>query len=380
MKKFISYLLVFVVGFAACAYVLKAMGYTGAGAGRQAVMNALTGKPGRRAPARGLNPIADAVAQVGPSVVNIDTVTEVRIDTNPIERLLFGVPEQRSLIQGQGSGVIIGSDGYILTNNHVVQGAEKIRVRLADGRSFQGSVVGRDERSEIAVIKVNAKNLPAARIGNSDDLRVGDWAVAIGNPLGLSNTVTVGVISALKRHDLDLPNGKKLEEAIQTDAAINPGNSGGALVNIEGELIGINTAIYSDQGGSIGIGFAIPINGAKLIAKQLIEKGEIVRPWLGIGLQDLVGDLAAWYEQNGYKGSDGVIVRGVVQNSPAAKAGIMQGDVITEIDRKKIRNSAELVKTVSGYKVGTVIRVTVWRVGETRLLGVKLDKMPQGVQ
>jgi serine protease Do len=376
MKRFISYVIVFVLGFAACAWILSSWGYS-----RPGDMGSIFGSPGKQPShpvvKKAENPIADAVEKVGPAVVNIDTVSEV---PSPVEQF-FGLPVPRAQARGLGSGVIIRRDGYILTNNHVVQGADKITVRLADRRTFNGRVVGRDPRSDLAVIKIEGKNLPAAELGNSDDMRVGDWTIAIGNPLGFSNTVTVGVISAAKRTDLPVPGGAVLEEVIQTDAAINQGNSGGALVNIDGQLIGINTVIYSDQGGgNIGIGFAIPVNSAKGVVAQLIEKGEVVRPWVGIGLEDLDGELAVWYKQKGFKGKAGVMIAQVAPGSPADKAGLTQYDIITDLDGKKMRTASELIKIIQKHKIGDVLRLTIWRGGETRVLGIRLQKMPKPSQ
>ena len=378
MKKLISYVLIFVLGFGACALILDRLGYV-PGAGKESVIKALTGKSIPPVVRKGYNPIADAAAVVGPAVVNIDTMGERNV-VNPFGDLFnVPLPPQRQVVMGQGSGVIISKDGYILTNNHVVAGAKDIRVRLADGRKFEARLVGRDEKSEVAVVKVKANDLPVAKLGNSDSIRAGDWAIAIGNPLGFGNTVTVGVISATKRTNLPVAEGRTLEEAIQTDAAINRGNSGGALANVNGEVIGINTAIYSTEPGqgSIGLGFAIPINSAKGILKRLIEKGSTVRPWLGVYVDNLNGDLSAWYEQRGYKAEKGAVVMQVQPKSPAEKAGLTQGDIITQIDKAKISNSADLVKTVSKHKPGDVIRLSVWRMGKTILIGVKLKEMPQ---
>jgi len=382
MKKLISYMLVFVLGFAACAYVLQRMGYTINVGGKESVMQALTRRPAPPVVAKGQNPIADAAAAVGPAVVNIDTVAE-RQAPNPFGEM-FGlpIPSGKQILAVKGSGVVISKDGYILTNNHVIAGADRVTVTLKDGRTFKARLIGRDGRTDVAVLKVNATNLPFARLGDSDTVRVGDWAIAIGNPLGLENTVTVGVISATKRTNLPVVEGKKIEEAIQTDAAINRGNSGGALANVNGEVIGINTAIYSTEPGqgNIGIGFAIPINSAKSAVKQLIEKGKIVRPYLGVIVADLTGDLAAWYEQNGYKSEKGAVVWQVQPGSPAAKAGLMQGDIITEINRKKVGGAEDVTNAIQKCKVRQAIRISIWRAGKTRLLGAKLAEMPQEME
>ena len=377
MKKLISYVLVFVLGFGACAYILTRAGYTPGG--KESVMQVLSGKPALPVVRRGGNPIADAAAKVGPAVVNIDTLAERRVP-NPFEDF-FGLPmpPRRQILMGQGSGVVISKDGYILTNNHMVAGAQDIKVRLSDGRKFKGRLVGRDAQSDLAVLKVNARNLPFAKLGDSDAIRVGDWAIAIGNPLGFGSTVTVGVISAVKRRNLPVDEGRVISEAIQTDAAINLGNSGGALANIDGEVIGINTAISSTEPGhgNIGIGFAIPINSAKDNIKQLIEKGKISHPYLGVIVTDLAGDLAAWYEQNGYKGKKGAVVCDVQAGSPAAKTGLAQGDIITAIDRQRISGANDVTKTIQKGKVGQIVRLSTWRAGKTRLLAARLAEMPQ---
>jgi Do/DeqQ family serine protease len=378
VKKLISYMLVFVLGFGACAYILYRLGYTTPAVSGDSVLRTLTGRPAPPIISRGRNPIADAVDKLGPAVVNIDTVAERRIE-NPFPDL-FGlpIPAPKQILMGKGSGVIISKDGYILTNNHVVAGAQQIKVRLSDGRSLSAKLIGRDERTELAVIKVNAANLPVAKLGDSDRIRVGDWAIAIGNPIGFGNSVTVGVISAKKREEV-LVEGKTLYDVIQTDASINPGNSGGALANIDGQVIGINTAIYSTVpgGGNIGIGFAIPINSATGVVKQLIEKGRVVRPWLGVYIDNLSGDLAAWYEQHGYKAKQGAVVMHVMQRSPAEKTGLMQGDIITEIDGRRVSSAADVQKLIGKRKVGQVVRLSIWRAGKTKLVGVRLAEMPQ---
>jgi len=386
MKKLISYVLVFVLGFGACAYILTRAGYTINLGGKESMMQVLTKHPPAAVISKDGNPIADAAARVGPAVVNIDTRRERRI-RNPFEDF-FGVPmfPETRIEHGQGSGVIIGKDGYILTNNHVVAGVDDIKVRLADGRRFKAGLIGREEDTDLAVLKVNASKLPVAVLGDSDAIRVGDWAIAVGNPLGLGNTVTVGVISAAKRTSLPVGGGKVVKEAIQTDAAINFGNSGGALANIDGQVIGINFAIYSTQpypyGGNIGIGFAIPINSAKSVVKRLISKGSVgrpvveggekERPYLGILMSDLEGDRASWYRLNGYEGKGGAVVEQVDLGSPAAKAGLLPRDVITQIDKTKARNADAVVQMIRKGRIGQVIRLTVWRMGKTKVLFAKL--------
>ena len=382
MKRIASYIAIFVLGFAACAYILNYFGYGPTG-GSKNVMDALTKRPAPMT-AKGTNTVADAVAKVGPAVVNIHTLSE-RSMTGPFGGggRFFGIPMPgpKAIQKGAGSGVIISKDGYILTNNHVVRGATDIKIGLADGRSFKARVIGRDDKTDLAVVKVNAKNLPAAEIGDSSSIRPGDWAIAIGNPFALGNSVTLGVISATKRTET-VEEGKTLPDMIQTDAAINPGNSGGALANISGQVIGINTAIFStDPGkGNIGIGFAIPIGSAKVIAKQLIENGKIVRPYLGVIVADLQGELADWYKQNGFKAGKGAVIYQVQPRSPAAKGGLMQGDVIMSIDKQSVGSADDVTKVIQKCKVGQVVRLTIWREGNTRLMGAKLAEMPADTQ
>ena len=388
MRKLIQFLLIFILGFGTCAYLYKwGQGGIGIGAGnKQSVIQALSNHVSGPVVKKGQNPIADAASDVGPSVVSIYTKA-VREVNNPFGGM-FGMPvpgfPKNQIVNGAGSGVIISNDGYILTNNHVVSGARDINVSLADGRSFKAKLIGKATRQDIAVIKIDASSLPAARLGNSDAVRVGDWAIAVGNPLGtLENTVTVGVISATKRKDM-AAEGAVLQDAIQTDAAINPGNSGGALANINGEVIGINTMIAStnpgQSAGNIGIGFAIPINAAKEVAARLVKDGNIVYPFLGVSVGDLTGDYGVWFEQHGYKGGKGAFISQITPGSPAAAAGLMQGDVIMEIENQKIGSKSDVVKTIQKFKVGKVIRLNIWRNGETMLIMAKLAPMPEGAQ
>lgn len=379
MKKLIPYVLVFVLGFAACAWVLRELGYTTISPGsKNGVIATLSRNPSSAVLSTKDNVIADAVARLGPAVVNIDTLTEQAVQS-PFEQL-FGIPmaPQKQQVVGQGSGVIISKDGYILTNNHVIEGAKKITVRMSDGKRLPARLIGRDSRTDLAVVKVSGKSLPAAEFGDSNTIRAGDWAVAIGNPLGFGNSVTVGVISATKRTDLPVAPGKVLAEVIQTDAAINRGNSGGALANIDGQLIGINTAIYSTEPGqgNIGIGFAIPSSTARTVAKQLIDKGRIVRPWLGVQLADMSGDFAAWYEQHGFKAPHGAVIVQTVPDSPAEKKGLQQGDIVTQVDDKKITKPDALIDEINKHKVGDLVKLSIWRMGQTQMVIIKLAEMP----
>ncbi|NPB09252.1 MAG: DegQ family serine endoprotease, partial [Thermodesulfobacteria bacterium] len=272
---------------------------------------------------------------------------------------------------GAGSGFIISPDGYILTNNHVVANANKVTVKLADGREFKAKIVGTDPASDVAVLKIEAKDLPVLPLGDSDKIEVGEWVIAIGNPFGLTQTVTVGVISAKGRSGVGITD---YEDFIQTDAAINPGNSGGPLVNLRGEAIGMNTAIFTRSGGYMGIGFAIPINMVKVITKQLIEKGKVVRGWLGVVIQDLNEDLAKSF---GLDKPEGALVTEVAEGSPAEKAGLKSGDVIVEYNGKPVHNVAELRTMVALTPPGTKVKLVVIRQGKRKELEVTIGQQPQ---
>jgi len=279
-------------------------------------------------------------------------------------------PPQRERRIGQGSGFIISQDGYILTNNHVVEGAEKIMVRLYDGREFEASHVGGDPRSEVAVIRIEADaDLPAIALGDSDLLEIGEWVIAIGNPFGLSESLTVGVVSAKGRSGIGLAD---YEDFIQTDAAINPGNSGGPLLNIHGEVIGINTAIFSRSGGYMGIGFAVPINMARTIKQQLVETGEVVRGHLGIMIQEMTSELA---ESFGLDEPRGILIGDVVEDSPAEEYGLRVGDILLELDGEQIANVAAFRNQVSLMAPGTKIGLTVFRDGETMDIAVEIGEL-----
>ena len=266
-----------------------------------------------------------------------------------------------------GSGVIVDKEGYILTNNHVVEEADKIKVRLNDGREFTATLKGQDSRTDLAVLHIKAKDLPVATLGDSDKLEVGEWAIAIGSPFGLEHTVTVGVISAKGRSGLGTGT---YEDFIQTDASINPGNSGGPLLNIDGEVIGINAMII--QPGT-GIGFAIPINMAKQILNDLIKQGKVVRPWLGISVQDLTPEMA---EQFQVKEKEGVLIAQVHQGTGAEKAGLVSGDIIKSVDDKAIKNVNELIKEIQKKKVGQKVTLSVVRDGKPMTIEITTTAMP----
>ena len=291
------------------------------------------------------------------------------------------MPEGEQKLQGLGSGVIIDPRGYILTNEHVISGADKITVVLPDGRSFEGQLKGTDPRSDLAVIKIEAADLPVAPLGDSEKIKIGEWVVAIGNPFGhiLTNpqpTVTAGVISALQR---SLPkNGpqedRDYSDLIQTDAAINPGNSGGPLVNLKGEVIGINVAIFSTTGGYQGIGFAIPSNDAKLILNQLIEGKEIAYGWIGVSVQEIDEKLADYFS---LPARTGVLVAQVIKDGPAQKAGLREGDVILSVAGKEVKNASSLVKIVGSCPVGKKTPLTILRDGKKSEIAVMVTKRPR---
>jgi serine protease Do len=273
---------------------------------------------------------------------------------------------------GQGSGFIIGKDGYILTNNHVVGDADVINVKLGDGREFKAKVVGADAQSDVAVIKIEGEDLPVLSLGDSDSLGVGEWVIALGNPFGLQQTVTVGVVSAKGRSRIGIND---YEDFIQTDAAINPGNSGGPLVNIHGEAVGMSTAIFSRSGGYMGIGFAIPINMARTIKDQLIKTGEVTRGWLGVVIQDIDEDLAASF---GLKQIEGALVAEVSPDSPAEKAGLKQGDIILTLNGQKIADVGELRNKIALMSPGTTVELGILREKEKKTIRVEIGNQPKG--
>lgn len=324
---------------------------------------------------------ADAVAKAAPSVVNvftskITTESQAMRFKDPLLQHLFGnlLPEKtrQRMETSLGSGVIVTPDGYMLTNHHVIEGADEIKVVLADGQSVSVSVVGSDADSDVAVLKIDEKRpLPAIPFGKSGGHQVGDVVLAIGNPFGVGQTVTQGIISATGRSHLGI---SAFENFIQTDAAINPGNSGGALVNAHGELIGINTAIFSQSGGSLGIGFAIPIDLAQGIMQQLITTGQVVRGWLGIQGQDVTERLA---EAFGLHGTDGILVTGVLEGGPASQAGIRPGDVITQINEYAPGSAQELMSTIANQPPGTLLSVGGWRGSKSFSLDVVSGQRPE---
>ncbi len=291
------------------------------------------------------------------AVVSINTSKNARSGPNssdPWFRFFFGAQGNAPQV-GLGSGVIVSANGYILTNNHVVESADEIEVILNDSRRAPAKVIGTDPDSDLAVLKIELDRLPVMVLGNSDILQVGDQVLAIGNPFGVGQTVTSGIVSALGRNQLGI---NTFENFIQTDAAINPGNSGGALVDINGNLLGINTAIYSRSGGSMGIGFAIPVSTAKMVLEGIVKDGRVTRGWIGVEPSELTTELAQTF---GVSAQQGVIITGVLQNGPAAQAGMKPGDVVTTIGDQEIRNVAELLTQVAALKPGMAATFEVQR-------------------
>jgi serine protease Do len=325
------------------------------------------------------NGFVQVAKKVQPSVVSIRSERTVTLSPEgpgedffkgtPFEDFFkqHGGPPMKRKQMGEGSGVIVDPKGYILTNHHVVAGADKLTVRLFDGRELKGTVQGTDSKTDLAVVHVEAKDLPLAVLGDSDKIQVGEWAIAIGSPFGLEETVTVGVISAKGRTGLGTGT---YEDFIQTDASINPGNSGGPLVNIEGEVIGINAMIISP---GQGIGFAIPINLAKSIMEELIKTGKVIRPWVGIGLQDLTPELM---DNFNVKEKEGALISQIYEGSPAEKAGLKTGDIIIQIDGKKIKDSQDVVKEVLKRQVGQKILFEVIRDEKRTEVSVITAQMP----
>ncbi|UCE19353.1 MAG: DegQ family serine endoprotease [Gemmatimonadota bacterium] len=283
-------------------------------------------------------------------------------------------PEERERRQRSlGSGVIVSNDGYILTNNHVVEGADKLTVMLTSGKKYEARIVGTDPQTDVGVIKIEAQDLPAAKLGDSDKVRVGEWVLAIGNPFGLANTVTAGIISAKGRANVGLA---AYEDFLQTDAAINPGNSGGALINMDGELVGINTAIFSRSGGYQGIGFAVPINMARRVMEELRDSGKVTRGYLALLPQDIDEKLA---KAMNLKSTEGSLVGNVTPGGPADKAGIKRGDVIIEVDGSKIKDSTQLRNVVAAVKPGTQVHITLLRDGKEMKVSAELAERPTEV-
>ncbi|WDE11742.1 DegQ family serine endoprotease [Thalassomonas haliotis] len=326
--------------------------------------------------------LSPMIKEVHPAVVNISTFSTQQYSYNPLLndpffRHFFNVPDQRQFQQkpkkrqqSAGSGVVVNAgDGIIMTNYHVIKGADEVQVSLADGRSFEAKILGEDAELDIAILKIKADDLVDVTIANSDVLEVGDFVVAIGNPFGLGQTVTTGVVSALGRTGLGIEG---YENFIQTDASINPGNSGGALVNLAGELVGINTAIIAPSGGNVGIGFAIPSNMAKASMEQIIEHGEVKRGQIGVGIQDITPDLRKAFDIA--NGQGGVLVTNVMEDSPAEDAGLKSGDVIVAVDGKQTTSTGQLRSQIGMRTIGDKVTLTVIRDGDEEIIKVKVGK------
>jgi serine protease DegQ len=322
---------------------------------------------------------ADAAQKAMPAVVNVFSSKDGALPPDPrakdpLFRYFFGDRnnrrQQEEPATNLGSGVIVSSEGYILTNQHVVDGAQKIEVSLADGRTADAKVIGVDPETDLAVLKINLTNLPTITLGRMDQARVGDVVLAIGNPFGVGQTVTMGIISALGRNHLGI---NTFENFIQTDAPINPGNSGGALVDVNGNLLGINTAIYSRSGGSLGIGFAIPVSTARSVLESIITTGTVTRGWIGVEPQDVTPEIA---ESFGLQQKSGTIITGVLQGGPADKAGIKPGDVLQSVNGEEITDTTRLLNVIAQIKPGTDAKIRVIRKNKELDLTVMIGKRP----
>ncbi len=332
---------------------------------------------------------SEIVKAVTPAVVNISTTRVIKSAgmeelgerfNDPFFRRFFGEeffrrfggPRERRQ-SSLGSGVIVDPSGYIITNNHVIAEADEIKVVLGDKREFDGKVIGTDPKTDLAVIKIDAEDLPTIGWGDSDSLEVGEYVLAIGNPFGLNQTVTMGIVSGVGRANVGIAD---YEDFIQTDAAINPGNSGGAMVNIRGELVGINTAIFSRSGGYMGVGFAVPSNMTRAVMDSLIEKGKVIRGWLGVSIQGVTADLAKNF---GLSKAQGALVSEVLPDSPAAKAAFKPGDVIIEFDGKEVADQTALRNIVAATTVGKKVKVKIVRSKKPKTLSVKIDEQPKDI-
>lgn len=309
-----------------------------------------------------------------PAVVNIFTTKGARqpktpFMDDPLFRRFFGEQEDRQF--SLGSGVVVSPDGYILTNNHVIETADEIEIALADGRKSVAKVVGTDPETDLAVVKISLQNLPAITLGHVDQAQVGDVVLAIGNPFGVGQTVTMGIISALGRNHLGI---NTFENFIQTDAAINPGNSGGALIDANGNLLGINTAIYSRSGGSLGIGFAIPVTTVKTVMESIISTGQVVRGWIGVEPQDITPELA---ESFGLTRKSGAIIAGVLKGGPADKAGMRPGDILLAVEGKPVSDTTDMLNLIAQLTPGNRAKMTVLRKNQEAMVEVLVGKRPK---
>jgi|YelNatPaOPRAMG01_1025707.scaffolds.fasta_scaffold20421_3 serine protease Do len=368
MRKFLltlSYLAVFLAGFLLCFHLYTKM------LEKQTVSITPSSIPIR---IKGESPFVAAVSKAGPAVVNIDTTYQ---PTSSLFGFFFGEEPDILPPAGKGSGVLIRPDGLILTNYHVISGARSIKVTLVDGRQFTAKVIGSDPQSDIALLRIKGDNFPYLQLGNSSSLRVGDWVIAIGNPFGLSNTATVGIVSAIRKGPFRV-EGKILaaNTLIQTDAAINKGNSGGALVNLAGELVGICTAILTPpmEEGNVGIGFAIAIDSIKSLIPELEKKGRVAHAWLGIRYRSL--DDSTKIMLGIPRDVRGAIIESVIERSPAEKAGLRPGDIIVKMDDRDIKEADDVMEIMMRKKVGEELVLRVWREGKVITLRAKLGEQP----
>jgi serine protease DegQ len=317
---------------------------------------------------------APAAQKVTPAVVNVFTQQKVRTPAlqDPIFRYFFGdrVDPRPREVSNLGSGVIVSPNGYILTNQHVVEAADEIQVALADGRTLPARVVGSDPETDLAVLKIDIDKLPAITFAQIDSLKVGDWVLAVGNPFGVGQTVTAGIVSALGRTHLGI---NTFENFIQTDAAINPGNSGGALVDSQGNLVGVNSAIYSRTGGSQGIGFAIPVSIARQVMEQIIKSGSVTRGWVGIEVQDLTPELA---ESFNLKTTEGALIAGVLKGGPADAGGVRPGDILQAVNANAVVDSASLLNLIAALPPGKDAQLTVARKQQSLKLKIRVGRRP----
>jgi len=319
-----------------------------------------------------------AVQRAAPSVVNIFTSKEIRsprhpLLNDPIFRRFFGdqLPEDAQRASSLGSGVIVSNTGYVLTNHHVVEAADEIEVALHDGKKLLAKVVGNDPETDLAVLRLNAENLPAITFGSSDALKVGDVVLAIGNPFGVGQTVTGGIVSALGRTGLGI---NTFENFIQTDAAINPGNSGGALVDAGGNLVGINTAIFSRSGGSMGIGFAIPVSTAKMVLEQIVKNGSVTRGWIGVEVQEITAPVAESFKLGS---TQGALIAGVLRGGPADKAGVKPGDVLVEVEGRPVADPTSMLNLIAALAPGGNAKVRLKRQGRDVDANITVGRRPK---
>jgi len=320
----------------------------------------------------------EAVQRAAPSVVNIFTSKEIRsprhpLLNDPIFRRFFGeqLPDEAQRASSLGSGVIVSASGFVLTNHHVVEAADEIEVALADGKKLLAKVVGNDPETDLAVLRVSAENLPAITFGSSDALKVGDIVLAIGNPFGVGQTVTSGIVSALGRTGLGI---NTFENFIQTDAPINPGNSGGALIDAGGNLVGINTAIFSRSGGSTGIGFAIPVSTAKMVLEQIVKSGGVTRGWIGVEVQEITPALADSFKLGGQRGA---LIAGVLRGGPADKAGVKPGDVLVEVQGKPVADPTAMLNLIAALAPGAPAKMKLKRQGQDVDATISVGRRPK---